>query len=494
MFKHFISLQWKAFFRSASVGKSVGLKILLAFLAVYFGLAFLSLGIGAYPLLQELYPGQDPVQMANRFILIWLCLELFMRFMLQTLPVIAIKPLLLLPVPKRKVVNYVLIKSLFSFYNLLPLFLIVPFGIYAMVKSGYSNLAMLAWMISVYSLILCVNYLNFLLNKKFTENLKQLLTFLIPIAILVALEYFDIFKITLLFGHALDLVLQNPYLVVVPAALLFGIYKWNQLNLENKFYLDASLAGKVTQANTRNFQWTRKFGDIAPFLQLDLKLIWRNKRPKTTVFLSFLFMLYGLIFYPNDMFSNLPFMFVFVGIFITGIFMINFGQFIPAWDSPYYSMMMAQNIPLKNYLASKSGLMIFSVLVLTVLTTPYVYFGVDILILNLACAAYNIGINVPVLLYAGSFNRKRIDLEKSPFLNYQGTGAAQWIVALPLLVVPILVFLPFNLLLSYNAGIMALMVLGLLGILFRPQLMNFIEKAYQKNKYAMIKGFQQTGE
>ena len=493
MVAHFISLQWKAFFRSASLGRSIGLKIVMGFLALYFSVSFLILGVALYPILKDLFPEQDPVTVVNQYLLLWLGLEFVWRFMLQTLPVMNIKPLLVTPIPKKKVVNYVLTKSLFSFYNLLPVMLFVPFAAFSVYK-GQSFLSMFGWTVAVLSLSLCVNYANFLLKKKFADNLKELLPYLMVVAVLAGLEYFGIFSITEVFGAALDYIVAMPFLALIPVLLVIGLYVWNQKNLLRRFYLDESLKGKTQAANTQEFLWERKFGDIAPFLQLDLKLIWRNKRPKTTIWMSLLLVSYGLIFYPNDSYADFQIIFVFVGIFMTGIFMINFGQFIPAWDASYFSMMMSQNIPLKKYLASKIGLMTFSVVVLTILTTPYVYFGYHILILNLACAVYNIGVNVPVLLYAGSFNRKRIDLEKSPFMNYQGTGAAQWIAGIPLMVLPVLIFWGIEALVSFNAGIVTMAGLGILGLLLRKPIMDFIELAYKKNKYAMVQGFKQTGE
>ncbi|MGB5556373.1 MAG: DUF5687 family protein, partial [Flavobacteriaceae bacterium] len=35
MFKHFVSLQWKSFFRSSSFGKGLAVRLLMGFLAVY---------------------------------------------------------------------------------------------------------------------------------------------------------------------------------------------------------------------------------------------------------------------------------------------------------------------------------------------------------------------------------------------------------------------------------------------------------------------------
>ena len=494
MFKHFITLQWKAFVRSSSFGKSLGLKILMGFLALYFALLFLMLGLGLYPLLKEFYPGEEPLLMANQFLLSWFVLELVVRFMVQTLPVISIKPLLVTPVPKKKVVDYVLVKSLFSFFNFLPLLVIIPFGIFTMYNSEMSTWSVMGWMVAVFALDLCINYTNFLLKKNFADDLKSLWPYLLAAGIFLLLEYFGIFSISETFAFALDYVVENPLLALVPIIFLAGLYLWNRKVLESRFYLDESLRGKVQEANTRDFGWTRKFGDIAPFLQLDLKLIWRNKRPRTLIYMSLILLGYGMIFYPEDNYQSMPSIFVFVGIFMTGIFMINFGQFIPSWDSSYYSMMMSQNIPLKKYLASKAGLMTFSVVVLTMLSTPYLYFGWKILLINLCCAVYNIGINVPVLLYAGSFNRKRIELEKSPFMNYQGTGATQWLIALPLMAVPVLIFWAVYRFFGFEAGAGTLLILGLLGLILRTYFMNLVEQAYMKSKYAMINGFKQTGE
>jgi hypothetical protein len=85
---------------------------------------------------------------------------------------------------------------------------------------------------------------------------------------------------------------------------------------------------------------------------------------------------------------------VFVGILMTGVFMLNYGQFVPAWDSNY-CMMMSQNIPMKQYLNSKAVLIGFCADFR--FCTPYLYFGWKILVINLACATYNLGVNILII-------------------------------------------------------------------------------------------------
>src|SRR5690606_37476644 len=143
-------------------------------------------------------------------------------------------------------------------------------------------------------LVLVINYSNFLIKKKFAENIKAFLPYVALVLVLVGLEYFEVFKISEFIGGIMNFMVKNPYLCIVPVLITIGLYLWNFNYLRSNFYLDASLKGKTTQVEATDLSWTKKFGDIAPFLQNDLKLIWRNKRPKSTVWMCLFFAGYGL--------------------------------------------------------------------------------------------------------------------------------------------------------------------------------------------------------
>ena len=117
MIKHFLSLEWKSFFRSASFGKSLGIKIVMGFMALYFMATFLGLGLVMYPALKKLFPEQDPLIVLNGFLFYWILGDLIFRFFFQKLPVMSVKPLLILPIKRNKIVSYVLGKSALSFFN-----------------------------------------------------------------------------------------------------------------------------------------------------------------------------------------------------------------------------------------------------------------------------------------------------------------------------------------------------------------------------------------
>ncbi|MGB7394947.1 MAG: DUF5687 family protein, partial [Pricia sp.] len=122
-------------------------------------------------------------------------------------------------------------------------------------------------------------------------------------------------------------------------------------------------------------------------------------------------------------------------------------------------------------------------------SVPYVYFGWEALAINFACALYNLGVNLPIILFFGSFNKKRIDLTTSALSNMQGTSATQFLVLLPLLVVPSVLYFVLKTFVSFEVAIATLSILGIIGFALRKPLLDKVTQAYRKRKYAMIAGF-----
>ncbi|MFL1010615.1 DUF5687 family protein [Flavisericum labens] len=491
MIGRFIGLEWKSFYRSASLGKSVAIKILLGFFGLYFLLVFLGTGIVLYPALKELYPEQDPLRMVNNALFYWILFDLVLRFFFQKLPVMSVKPMLTLPIKRSQMVNYVLGKSVMSFFNVLPLFAIIPFGV-TLIMNDYPLTSVLSWMLALVLTVFILNFINFIVESLSAETELSFLPIILLSGGMFALNHFNVLDLNSIFGMAFNSVYENPIYVIVLIIVLTLCYVLNFKLLKQKMFLDGGLKIVVKEVNASNLEWTKNFGDVAPFLQLDLKLIWRNKRTKSAVWILAIGLLYGLFFYPQEQYQNWPWFFVFIGVFSTGIFLINFGQFIPAWDSGYYKLLMSQNIKYEDYLKSKFTLMAASILVLFVLGIPYVFFGWKILLAHFAAAIYNVGVNTHVILYGGSFNRKKIDLSQKAAFNYQGTGAVQWLIGIPLLLIPMGLFALVYFLMNFEIACLVLSVLGVIGIVIHQKIMKSITAKYRKSKYKMISAFDQN--
>ena len=367
------------------------------------------------------------------------------------------------------------------------LFFYIPFSI-VLVKEGYNSNGILGWFFAIFFIIQVVNFLNFLINK---SNIAFWAIALLT-AGLVAAQKFQLFDVTVYSQQLFDAIVANPLLAVIPLIIAGILYYINYLQLRTKVYLDDAVATKTKEANSVDLSWANRLGDVAPFIKNDIRLIWRNKRTKTVFLMSFLFLFYGLIFFDNPIYrEKMPAFLLFAALFVTGGFTINYGQFIPAWDSSHYKLLMSQNIRYRKFLESKWFLMVAMTTILYLLSMPYLYYGIDIFLMITAGAIFNIGFNSLFLLYAGSFNRKRIDLNKSGFSNMQGTSATQFLIIIPLMILPILLYWGFNTLIGQNAGLIAVATTGVICLLFKNYFMDLIEKKYLKDKYATIHAFEQ---
>ena len=477
MISHFLKLEWKQFIRSASFGKSLGLKILMGFFALYFILSFLTIGIGGYFILKKIFPESDPLQIVNSYLLFAILGDLIFRYFMQKLPIMNIKPMLTLQIKKSTLVHYVLGKSSFSFFNILGLFFYIPFAL-VLIKEGYNVAGVLGWLLTMILIIQSANFLNFIINK---NNIAFAILSLILIS-LIGLQKFDIVDVVGFGGPIFDAIYANPIYSLFGVVVLISLYQLNYKQLNSQVYLDAAVSVKVEEANTSDLTWANKLGDVAPFIKNDIRLIWRNKRTKTVFLMSFLFLFYGLFFFTQETYREMPAMLMFAALFVTGGFTLNYGQFIPAWDSAHYKMLMSQSFKYRKFLESKWVLMVSMTTILYFLSFPYLYFGTDIFLMITAGAVFNIGFNSLFLLYSGSFNRKKIDLTKSGFGNTQGTSATQFLIIVPLMLLPMLLFWVFNKFVGHNTGFIVVATIGIISLLLKNYALNFIEKKYIKDR------------
>ena len=486
MILHFLKLEWKQFFRSASFGKNIALKILMGFFAVYILGVFLLMGGGAYFFLKKEFPDKDPFVLVNNFMIFMIVSDLIFRYLMQKIPVMDIKPHLILPIKKKSLVNYVLTKSIFSFFNLGSLLIYIPFAV-VLISKGYNTVGILAWTFFMILLALCLNFINFLINK---NNIAFGVLVVFLGALWLSFKY-EILNVTGFFGKLFYAIYENPFLSLIGLVLVTILYYLNFKQLANILYLDGAIKVKEEEAKSVNLSFVDKLGDVAPFIKNDIRLIWRNKRTKMVFLMSFFFLFFGLMFFTVKTYKDSEIWQLYGCIFMTGGFAMNYGQFVPAWDSEHYRLLMTQNLSYRKFLESKWVLMIVMTIVLFVLCTPYLYFGLDKYLLIVAGFFFNLGFTPLVMLFMGAFNKKRIDLNASGFGNTQGTSAAQFLVMIPVLVMPMLIYFVVNKFLGFNAAVIAIALIGVLSILLKKQIMNFIESKYQQNKYLTIHGFKQ---
>ena len=218
MFFTFLKLQWKSFFRGQSVGSNVMTKVFKWFWLAYFAFITPLLGLITYKVLKEDLGIEDPFAYLNKNLIYVFAYWIVMRYFIQPVPVVAIKPLLLTPISKSKIVRHILGKSIFSFFNIIAFFYLIPLTL-ILIDEGYQMNQLIGWNLSIIAFVYITNYLNFILNN----NDKLLYSIGLMLGLIKILEYYSVFDFTIYSEAFFYSFYSNPSFTIIPWAFLIWI-------------------------------------------------------------------------------------------------------------------------------------------------------------------------------------------------------------------------------------------------------------------------------
>ena len=466
------------------------MQIIIGFFVLYLTATALFVGFSLDKLLSEVSPKQDVIQVFSGFLLYYFSFDLIMRFFMQDLPTLAVEPYLTQNIKRRQLVQFLNIRSLFSIFTILPLFLFFPF-IFTVIGARFGSMVSLSMGISIIGLTLFNHFLVLFVKRKTTLSQWWLIGFFVVILLVGAADYYQIFSLREWSANLFGSVIKIPALSIAFLAIAIAAWYNNSIFLRKNFYLE-NLEKSSKEKKSADYGWLQRFGTYGDLIGVDIKLMLRNKRPRMLMVLSIIFLFYGYIFFKPENFKadNLGIMLL-GAIFITGMFMMSFGQFLFAWQSCHFDGLMSGNINVKTYIKGKLFLLVSFTTIAYLVCLLYGFLNWKLIPIITAAWLFNAGIHSILTAFIGTRNYKGLDLSKGAAFNYQGTGAAQWLYSLVILLVGAAIYLPFALLINKWSGIAAIGILGLISFLMQDWWLNKITDQFKKQKYKILEGFRE---
>lgn len=482
----FFRLMWKSFFRAPQWETKLVVRILIGFFGLYMFVSFLFLGVGMYFILEEQFPDQSPIASIQPWLLSYFTTEFLIRYFLQQMPATQLQTYLLMPIKRSKIIRQLLVRSTLSFYNSTPWIIGIPFLVVLSYKEGF-QWGFVAWWIGILSVILSLNLLNFMVNR----SNRHFWIFVGVAALSSGLSYLQIFELDAWAGKAFERLLEHPWEVGIYLLVLAFVYQSTYTYLRGQIYLDKGLKKRDYMVQNLELPFLNRFGKLSIFLRNDIRLIVRNVRTRQVSFMSVMFLFYGLIFGTQEVYLEMPAVLVFGGLFVSGGFLMTFGQNIPAWDSEYYPLLMSQNLSYREYLLSKWWLMVVVTAASAVVAFPYLWLSTQMYAIILAGAVFNMGVGSLLNLYSGVYNQTRMPLnvKAKAFENTKAFSLVQFVFVIPKILVPMGLFYAGYRLISFEAGLAVLAGTGILGFVFREPLLNALAKLFMQQKYKALAAF-----
>ncbi|MBM3401205.1 MAG: hypothetical protein FJY21_02630 [Bacteroidetes bacterium] len=484
----FLIHQSKAFWRSKNTGKSVTIRIVMAILILYILLNVVVVAFFLDEILKKTNPSQDILYSFNGYIIYYFLMDLLLRFQMQELPTLSVRPYLHLRIKKHQLINYLSLTSLWTTFNITPVLLSLPLLI-KIVLPQQGPAQFWGLLLSIIGVTLSNHFFSLWIKRKVNLNAVWMLIFLGTLLLFVSLDfYFKLFSISTLSAELFTFVVASPLFSFLFLFIAFLVYFLNYRYLKSNLYLEELHTADSSHKSSTEIPYLNRFGKAGDLAGNELKLILRNKRPRSVITMSLMFMFYGLIFYTNPTFSGYAGI-VFCGMFMTGIFIINYGQFMFSWQSAHFDGILVSKVNAVDFFKSKFLLFTLFSSLCFILTIPYVYFGWKVLIVHFVMFIWNLGVNTLLVLYFANQNYRRIDLSKGATFNWEGVGASQWILSIPLLLAPFILYLPMSLLGYPEGGLAAIAIIGLFFMFSREIWLSKLVKKFQEKRYLIAEGF-----
>jgi hypothetical protein len=311
--------------------------------------------------------------------------------------------------------------------------------------------------------------------------------------VIIALEFFNIFSLFSVSGILFDFVLFNPLGLLFPMLAIGFAYLLNCRFFEHNFYAE-KFEKKIKTEKTyirSNLSFLNRFGIIGEIMSLEMKVIWRHKRARNTLYIIPIFLLYGLLFYTNEHYIHSYGWLFFCAMLMTGAGMLIFCQWIISMNSAHFDSLMTRNISIRSYISANFFLIQAANILCFIVTIPYFLFGKEIALVHFAAFLYNCGVNAFLLIYFATYSTKRIDLSAGSAMNFQGVSFKNFLIVIPIMFFPMIIVWIFSVLNLANIPLIIFSVLGIIGIVFQKQLITASVNKFNARKYAMCDGFRQ---
>lgn len=493
---HIITFDFKESMRSSLWHRKLIVNLFLILTFLYLAVNLLLLGVFLDDILIKVpfedidyntYGTSFVLRRLNQFLLYYFFIDFIIRYFMQKLPAMAVQPYLHLPIKRSSLVHFMLVKSIWSPFNLLHFLIFIPFMVELFENLTFSE--SLGWSIGFTSIVFASNYFLLLLKRTSDVDTRVYIGLLVSLVSIIALDWFDIVDFQAVSGWLFNGLFLHPLSALIPVVLIAAAYIANFSYLKGNMYLSKLSKDKKTAVTYTGKGILSRFGLVGRLTELEFKFIWRNKRPRSVLMITLLFLGYGLLVFPNPEYEGNYLMYVLFSIIITGMFMLNYGQYLLGWEGSHFDHVLTRNVSFKEYYMSKFLLFAIVSGASMILSIPYAYFGWEVLIVLFCVFLFNIGFSIHLVMFFGSMNPKKIDLSQSTVFNWQGVGAAQFLMMIPVLVLPMAIFGLGSLIWGSLGGVILLGAIGLLAVAGTNYWIALLAKWLTNQRYSISNDF-----
>ena len=434
---------------------------------------------------------KEAYHVMNSGLIFILALDFLLRLPFLKTPTQEVKPYLLLPIKRSRLIDFLLLRSGLNSFNLLWLFLFVPFAIITVTKF-YGIGGVLTYCIGIWLLIVFNNYWYLLCRTLMDERIWWVL---LPIAVYggIATALF-IPDNSPLFGFFIDLgegfITGNILTFICVLVAITLMWFINRSIMQKLVYNELNKTEDTTvQVKTvSEYKFLDRYGEIGEYIRLELKLLLRNKVCRKSLYsVTAIVLIFSLTISFSDIYDGGSRDFFVLYNYI--IFGILFLSPLMSYEGNYIDGLMSRKESIYSLLRAKYILYSIALIIPFVLMIPGMVTG---RVSVLGCIAWIVFVPGAVyfcLFQLAVYNNKTLDLNaKMTGRQNVGTGL-QNLISGAAFGVPLLLFFVLNATVGKEITPWILLVIGILFIATSRWWLRNVYHRFMKRRYKNMEGF-----
>ena len=423
-----------------------------------------------------------------------LMVDFLTRFTMTKLPVQEIKPFVLLPVGKNRVLRSYLVMNGLSGYNLIWMFMLVPFGFGTLFKY-FGFVGVLGFLVGYWLLMLMNNYWYIACRTLMNQHILYIF---VPIAVYALLlvgllvpetNYIGNFCMEL--GEGFFLWEWQAYLGVIAAiALMFSLCHAIQKRVVYKELSKTEVVKKLKKV--QDYKFLDRFGEVGEYMRLEIKLLTRNKVPRTQFFMGFgIMFIFSIVLAFTDMYDG-DFMRYFITVYNFDILGVMVLSQTMSYEGNYLDGLMSRKESILNLLRAKYYVqcaLLFIPLIIMILPITE---GKISLLSALACIFLTSGFTFWTQMQLAVYNKLTLNLNTKLTGKNSGGNFFQTLIIMAGFFGPIIIIRPLIALLSETTAMLIILGIGLAFTLTHPIWLRNIYQRFMKRRYENMEGFRSS--
>ena len=434
----------------------------------------------------------EPYHILNSGLAFVLALDFLMRFPFQRTPTQEVKPYLLLPVRRNRLIDFLLIRSGLSGFNFIWLFMFLPFALLTVTKF-YGLWGVLTYCAGIWLLMLLNNYWYLLCRTLLGERIWWVL---LPLAVYGGLgvgmflpedsPVFDWFRDL---GEGFITGNAPAFLGVLAAiALLWWV---DSRVIRRLIYSELNKTEDTTVEVKKlsEYKFLDRYGMTGEYMRLELKLMLRNKVcRKSLISIVIVIFLFSAMISFWDVYQIRDFWVMYNYVIVS---LLAFSTLM-GYEGNYMDGLMTRRESLFALLRAKYVLYNLVLLLPFLLMLAGVVTGKLSLLQILGWGLFTAGVVNFGFFQLAVYNNRTVDLNaKMTSRNNAGTGLQQ-LASFGAFALPWVVYLPLQVFFDSTVAYWGLIVLGLAFILTSRLWIGNVYKRLMRRRYQNMEGFRDS--